>query len=101
MVRHPAFRAALERNPTLAPEDGTVRSFVAWLQMQGIHGERPQSELFEMYEAVCDLAGFTHTSRKRFKQALIEAGCECWQADTDRDGRRHRPEMTHIPKQQP
>lgn len=99
MSKHPAFRAALERNPTLAPVDGTVLSFIVWLQMQGIYGERLQGDLFETYQNVCELAGYSYTPRRRFKQALIEAGCTCWQTDTARDGRRHRPEMVFIPKQ--
>jgi hypothetical protein len=99
MSRHPAFRAALQRNPRLAPKDGTVLSFVLWLQQRGLHGEWLQSELFDTYEGISDLAGFSHTSRKRFKEALREAGCECWQADVEQDGKRFRPEMVRIPKQ--
>ena len=66
--------------------------------MQHIHGERLQGDLFEIYQNVCELAGYRYTPRKRFKQALVEAGCSCWQSDTSKEGRRHRPEMVFVPQ---
>lgn len=71
---------------------------MTWLQTRGLHGEWQQSELFEAYQTICVLSGYRHTPLKHFKEALLRAGCECWQADLNENGKRYRPEMVSIAK---
>jgi hypothetical protein len=60
-------------------------------------GEWTQAELFGEYQSICALSGFEPTPLKHFGDELVEAGCECWRADTSKDGKRHRPEMVFVP----
>lgn len=100
MGRHHAFRSVLDNRPSLAPADGSVSAYVRWLQQHRMHGEWLQCDLYGDYETICALAGYEPSPLRTFKASLLEAGCECWQGDSEKDGRRYRPEMVYVPRHQ-
>jgi len=97
-----AARRAVKRNPSLSPRDATAAAYVRWMIDLGFGGaETLQDELYDEYEAVCELAGFDPMARKHFGDALKLAGCKRWQTDKERDGKRWRPIIVKLPDECP
>lgn len=91
-----AYARALKRNAMLAPEDGSVASFVRWYRSLGFKEKILQSELYGVYQDICSLTGTKRVKEKHFGKHLTQAGYTPEQDDNRENGRRHRPMMVDL-----
>lgn len=87
-----AYARAWKRNAMLAPEDGSVAAFVAWMRDElGWTGIHMQKDLWCEYVMICKLSRFKPVKEKWFGRELGKAGFKPYQIDKRTRGKGPRP----------
>lgn len=90
-------KGVISRFPELVPKSSEVEAFIRWMRQHNCTGDWQQSELYEVYFEVCQLAEFDALGPIIFGRELGKAGCRRWPLDKRKGGKGERIWMVTIP----